>query len=81
MEKPKPLITGFESVKTLFRMLQGETNEILRLHKNRFNQVACVGEAEEFQDGQIALDLDVTLPEKTKIILTPQQQNSRLWLS
>ena len=42
--------------------------------KNRFNQVACVGEAEEFQDGQIALDLDVTLPEKTKIILTPQQQ-------
>ena len=41
---------------------------------NRFNQVACVGEAEDFPDGQIALDLDVTLPEKTKIILTPQQQ-------
>ena len=38
-----------------------------------FNQVACVGEAEEFQDGQIAIDLDTPLPEKTKIILTPQE--------
>ena len=42
--------------------------------KNRFNQVACVGEAEEFKNGIISLDLDVTLPEKTKIILTPQER-------
>lgn len=46
--------------------------------KNRFNQVACVGEAEEFQDGIISLDLDTPLPEKTKIILTPQEQTARV---
>lgn len=46
--------------------------------KNRFNQVACVGEAEKSPDNLIALDLDVPLPAKTKIILTPQEQSGRV---